>query len=355
MDIKPRSPQPNQSKQDLEFVVMPHMEQAQPVAVSRNPPSSGEAILPPARSGRKKNLLLAAGGLVLVLILGLVGYWVFGRGQDGKPPADKAINISVPDQKAPENTDTDQDGLTDAKEEEIGTNAQRPDSDGDGLADSDEVNVYGSDPLLSDTDRDTYADGREVAGGFSPIVNTLDKASTEEQQQWADRIIQFGLHEPTLTTLKSRGSSAAPSTSTSDKIVYTSQIYKYSIELPNLLSIREKDSGASVGIYITGTTPDDEDVTTDPIFLSIAVNVEKSPVTDWITTQYQPGDYEKSEDVLAGSLKGVRLRNVQNEVCSQDKTFYSQNGQVVIITWTCNKIITLGPLYDEVIKSFKFQ
>lgn len=58
--------------------------------------------------------------------------------------------------------DTDGDGLTDAQEADLGTDANAADSDGDGLTDADEVNDYGTDPLKADTDGDGLNDGAEV-------------------------------------------------------------------------------------------------------------------------------------------------------------------------------------------------
>src|SRR5688500_4185963 len=40
--------------------------------------------------------------------------------------------------------------------------AQRPDRDGDGLFDDDEVNVYGTNPDIADTDGDGVGDGEEI-------------------------------------------------------------------------------------------------------------------------------------------------------------------------------------------------
>lgn len=46
-----------------------------------------------------------------------------------------------------------------------------PDSDGDGLSNSDETNVYGTNPNDPDTDDDGMPDGWEVDNGFNPLVN----------------------------------------------------------------------------------------------------------------------------------------------------------------------------------------
>ncbi len=64
--------------------------------------------------------------------------------------------------------DTDQDGLTDQRERELGTDPAKNDSDADGLFDGDEVLKYGTNPLNMDTDGDSYSDGIEVKNGYSP-------------------------------------------------------------------------------------------------------------------------------------------------------------------------------------------
>jgi PKD repeat protein len=93
----------------------------------------------------------------------------------------------------PEDSDTDGDGLNDGQEvNEFGTNPQNrdhdgdllpdgdevnihlsspvnPDTDGDGLNDGQEVNKHGSDPTLRDTDGDGTIDGDEVDAGRDPV------------------------------------------------------------------------------------------------------------------------------------------------------------------------------------------
>lgn len=65
-------------------------------------------------------------------------------------------------------TDTDNDGLPDLLEAQLGTNQNLPDTDADGLFDREEVEVYLTDPLNPDTDADSYVDGKEVQGGYDP-------------------------------------------------------------------------------------------------------------------------------------------------------------------------------------------
>lgn len=66
------------------------------------------------------------------------------------------------------NSDADNDGLTNAQEEELGTNLFDADSDDDGLSDSEEVNTYNTDPNDADSDDDGVNDGEEVGNGTDP-------------------------------------------------------------------------------------------------------------------------------------------------------------------------------------------
>lgn len=70
-----------------------------------------------------------------------------------------------------EERDSDNDGLTDAKEEELGTDPYDPDTDDDGLLDGEEVHgfvtslgTFVTDPLDPDTDDDRLLDGEEAKG-----------------------------------------------------------------------------------------------------------------------------------------------------------------------------------------------
>ncbi len=58
--------------------------------------------------------------------------------------------------------DYDKDGLTNARERELGTDPWNPDTDGDGLSDGDEVYKYKTDPLKQDTDGDGLNDYDEI-------------------------------------------------------------------------------------------------------------------------------------------------------------------------------------------------
>ncbi len=65
--------------------------------------------------------------------------------------------------------DSDNDGLTDEREIELGTNPNQADTDNDELNDFEEVEIYHTDPIKADTDGDSYLDGNEVKHGYDPL------------------------------------------------------------------------------------------------------------------------------------------------------------------------------------------
>lgn len=68
-----------------------------------------------------------------------------------------------------ESVDSDHDGLDDVRENQLGTDAHKADTDGDGLTDGDEVIIWKTNPLNKDTDGDNYSDGSEVFHGYNPL------------------------------------------------------------------------------------------------------------------------------------------------------------------------------------------
>lgn len=83
-------------------------------------------------------------------------------------------------------TDSDEEGLFDLLEKELGTDPLNPDTDGDGLTDYEEVYKLGTDPLKADSDENGIPDGdedydgdqisdkEELALGLSPILDDTD-------------------------------------------------------------------------------------------------------------------------------------------------------------------------------------
>lgn len=69
--------------------------------------------------------------------------------------------------------DSDGDGLSDARERELGTDPNLEDTDGDGIADGVEVNIHGTNPVLADTDGDGLTDFDELLHGTSQTNRLL--------------------------------------------------------------------------------------------------------------------------------------------------------------------------------------
>lgn len=73
------------------------------------------------------------------------------------------------------NVDSDGDGLTDSEEIDLyGTDPTNPDTDGDGLSDGDEVLVDGTNPLQADTDGGGVGDGQEVLVDDTNPLDPMD-------------------------------------------------------------------------------------------------------------------------------------------------------------------------------------
>ncbi|MCI5142699.1 MAG: RHS repeat protein [Candidatus Electrothrix sp. ATG1] len=82
-------------------------------------------------------------------------------------------NLIAKDHIPDPNSDQDNDGLTYAEEENLGTDPYDQDTDDDGLIDGDEVQ-RGTDPLDSDSDDDQLSDGDEIELGTDPLEPDTD-------------------------------------------------------------------------------------------------------------------------------------------------------------------------------------
>ncbi|NLW89041.1 MAG: hypothetical protein GXY43_04880 [Clostridiaceae bacterium] len=81
------------------------------------------------------------------------------------------------------NEDFDGDGLTLQQEQELGTEFWNEDTDYDGLLDGDEVNTYGTNPILEDTDGDGLLDGDEIDLGLDPLNTNTNGVPDNEYTQ----------------------------------------------------------------------------------------------------------------------------------------------------------------------------
>ena len=97
--------------------------------------------------------------------------------------------------------DTDNDGLLNWQEDELGTNKNNVDSDGDGLTDSQEI-ILGTDPLNIDSDGDGVDDYTELMDGTNPLdasdfikkdlVDGMDGADNDGDGLFNEQEIELG-------------------------------------------------------------------------------------------------------------------------------------------------------------------
>lgn len=196
---------------DKGAVSSPQPQRAEPESgVSREPPKTSplkpvttpvqpatavakEKPTPTPETGSKRKYFIIMFVVIFALVCILVGMIIFayykssgdaGIAPDQLEPESAGGELTEPagDEFSPyefepetmepsfeELMDTDDDGLTDAEEQRLGTDPNSVDSDNDGLFDREEVRVYKTDPTNPDTDGDGYGDGEEVENGFDPV------------------------------------------------------------------------------------------------------------------------------------------------------------------------------------------
>jgi len=104
--------------------------------------------------------------------------------QTGNGSADGVIEAGIKrfgDAVGP--VDTDQDGLSNEREQRLGTDPIRSDTDNDSLLDATEV-LRGTDHSDRDTDGDGLMDGLEVEIGTDPTVVDTDDDALTDQEEW---------------------------------------------------------------------------------------------------------------------------------------------------------------------------
>ena len=97
--------------------------------------------------------------------------------------------------------DSDQDGLSDDREQQLRSKADSPDSDGDGFPDGFEVEhgAFRFDPLrpTTDTDRDGLPDALELELGSSPNNPDTDGDRYGDFDEYLNRLYGYDLNRPT--------------------------------------------------------------------------------------------------------------------------------------------------------------
>lgn len=159
-------------------------------------PAAAPTTAPAPVRQKRRGIVRALLSVVIILALagaGVYAYFTFFRQPSSAPatptPVSPAPTVQQPTVPEPVPTvqtpttptptpaeptpqlpplDTDNDGLSDGREQQLGTDINRADTDGDGLLDGEEVDVYRTNPLNPDTDGDSYVDGEEVRNGYNP-------------------------------------------------------------------------------------------------------------------------------------------------------------------------------------------
>jgi len=103
-------------------------------------------------------------------------------------PLDKAEWVDVDKDSIGDNADPDDDndGVTDADENTLGTDPNKNDSDGDTLTDGDEVK-HGTNPLKKDTDDDGIDDPVEIAAKTNPLKADTDEDGLQDKDETAQQ------------------------------------------------------------------------------------------------------------------------------------------------------------------------
>lgn len=174
----------------------------------------------------KKLLLIISASFVFLIAVGILVWFIFLRQkpeqnvQPTPPPVTNEEPPSVPGVttspewllqyfdsetctelvKCGDDSDPDRDGLTNRSEFDASTDPNNPDSDKDGIADGDEVNIFGSDPLQNKTHKEgPYYDADFVRGGFD--IKTDTKYTPEQLANIKSKVKDMGLHQPTISTI----------------------------------------------------------------------------------------------------------------------------------------------------------
>ena len=140
--------------------------------------------LPNLNEGRHSG----AGGVIGNTLHAITGNLFRGGGQEVTTHetlllAD-ADNNGFFDSEDDENTDSDNDGLTDLLERQLQTDPLNPDTDTDSVSDGDEILTYGTNPLLIDSDSDSLSDSDELQVYFTdPLATDSDNDGLNDGEE----------------------------------------------------------------------------------------------------------------------------------------------------------------------------
>ena len=101
---------------------------------------------------------------------------------------DPLVRDSVTKDVSDADADCDNDGLSNAEEIKLETDANDSDTDSDGLKDGEEVKTYKTDPLKYDTDGDTISDGDEVKLKTDPTKASSDGTTSDKDRKFVQKL-----------------------------------------------------------------------------------------------------------------------------------------------------------------------
>jgi hypothetical protein len=123
---------------------------------------------------------------ILMLLSGCSGFGGMGQNEPTRPESTEVSDSPTEEPErdtevtaatstvTPTSVDSDDDGLNDRREAELGTDPDKADTDGDGLNDHREVTELKTDPTSADTDNDGLADPTELERETSPRSRDTD-------------------------------------------------------------------------------------------------------------------------------------------------------------------------------------
>jgi hypothetical protein len=219
MDNTPPKPE------DLSFQVMPRQDSTS--HQSAELPRSSQAATYNSKNtnvgSKSSKWIYIIVAVIVLILLGIGAYFLLGsKGSKNTQSTSKLPKVwlqqyfpqnldsngNCTDQSiCGDNADPDHDGLNNYEEFVAGTNPTNPSTGGSGIADGDAVHIYHTDPLLKYTDRrdvvaqNNWTDGYQIAHGYDPLTPGLPFTDLRKQQI-ANDTAKYGLHEPTITSLK---------------------------------------------------------------------------------------------------------------------------------------------------------
>ncbi|EKN64127.1 VWA domain-containing protein [Schinkia azotoformans] len=204
-------------------------------------------------------------------------------------------------------SDSDDDGLTDQEEMNLGTNPSISDTDKDGLSDGEEVLMYKTNPLKSDTDEDRLPDQYEIfATGTDPLIIDSDKNGINDSEEDMDRDNLSNIKELEIGTDPNLYDTDFDGLSDSDELNQKTNPFEYDTDNDKLSDGEEGDLGFNPTLTDTdgnGIIDGDEviPVTTVPIIEDSESMVNASVTLNTIASE--------ASTTTVTSLKGNGILN----------------------------------------------